>query len=55
MQEFGASRIHKLLKEGRHQLRFLKKANLGDLMAVEKVLELTYGRRGKRKHDLLAV
>ena len=55
IQEQGANRLHKLLKEGRHQLRFLKRANLGDLVAVEKVLQLTYGRTGKRKHELLAV
>lgn len=55
MKELGAKRIHQLLKEGRHELKFLKRANLGDLIAVEKVLQLTYGRTGKRKHNLLAV
>lgn len=55
MKELGASRIQQHLKEARHELRFLKRANLGDLKAVNKVLQLTYGRIGKRKHQLLAV
>jgi len=53
--ELGAYRLDYLYKEGRQKLRFLKKANAGDTKAVMKALELTYGRRGKRKHDLLRV
>jgi len=55
MKELGASRIQQHLKGARHELRFLKRTNLGVLKAVNKMLALTYGRIGKRKHQLLAV
>lgn len=42
-----------LLAEGRSELQFLKRANSGASTPLAKVLEQTYGRRGKRKHDLL--
>lgn len=53
--DYGAVRRDNVLKRGRSWLGTLKKANLGDTKAVTKVLEHTYGRRGKRKHELLAV
>ena len=43
----------RLLAEGRDQLQFLKRANSGAATPLTKVLEQTYGRRGKRKYDLL--
>jgi hypothetical protein len=55
MKELGARRIHHHLKEARHELKFLKRVNLGDVKAVDKILRLAYGRIGKRKHQLLAV
>ena len=42
-----------LLDEARQEIRFLQKANAGMDNALTKVLDLTYGRRGRRKHDLL--
>ncbi|KAG7006602.1 hypothetical protein G7Y79_00014g037770 [Physcia stellaris] len=42
-----------MLAEARQELRFLQKANAGMDNALTKVLDLTYGRRGRRKHDLL--
>ena len=48
-----ADRVRKLLREGRKQLLFLKRANSGETSPLTKVLEMTYGRRGKRKHELL--
>jgi hypothetical protein len=53
--ELGARRREEVLRRGRNWLNILKKANLGDVKRVDKVLEYTYGRRGKRKHELLAV
>lgn len=41
------------LREARHELRMLQKANAGIDSALTKVLDLTYGRRGKRKYELL--
>ena len=43
----------RMLAQARQELVFLKKANAGCPNSLQKVLELTYGRRGKRKHDLL--
>ncbi|KAL8797304.1 MAG: hypothetical protein Q9195_000458 [Heterodermia aff. obscurata] len=47
------SRTISLLAEGRNQLQLLKRATLGTPTALARVLEQTYGRRGRRKHDLL--
>ena len=46
-------RITRMLAQGRQELVFLKKANAGSTNSLQKVLELTYGRRGRRKHVLL--
>ncbi|KAG4302759.1 hypothetical protein PCK1_000919 [Pneumocystis canis] len=51
-------RIKKAFRDGRAALVSLKKAVAGDLRSYEKILEWkilewTYGRRGKRKHKLL--
>ena len=51
----GAKRVDSLLDKGWKYLRLLKKANLGDVKAIDKVLNNTYGRVGKRKHQLLKV
>lgn len=42
-----------MLSVGRKDLSFLQRANTGAPTPLTKVLEMTYGRRGKRKHDLL--
>ena len=46
-------RTVRLLAEGRSELQFLKRANSGAAGPLTKVLEQTYGRRGKRKHELM--
>ena len=46
-------RTTRMLAQGRQELVFLKKANAGSTNSLQKVLELTYGRRGRRKHVLL--
>ena len=46
-------RTTRMLAQGRQELVFLKKANAGCTTSLQKVLELTYGRRGRRKHVLL--
>ena len=49
----GKKRIVQLLAQARQELRFLETANKGHPGHLQKVLDLTYGRRGKRKHVLL--
>lgn len=49
----GHNRKLHMLAGARQELRFLQKANAGINSALTKVLDLTYGRRGRRKHDLL--
>ena len=46
-------RIRTLLSDGKRHLRVLVRANEGHPDELHKVLATTYGRRGKRKHDLL--
>lgn len=53
--EQGAKRLEHLLKQGQKGLKKLKRANLGDVKAIKSVLDLTYGRKGKRKNQLLEV
>ena len=53
--EQGAKRLDYLLAQGRKSLRRLRRANLGDVKAIQTVLNQTYGRVGKRKHELLKV
>ena len=45
-------RIPTLLRDGVKNLRLLIRANDGHPDALQKVLATTYGRRGKRKHEL---
>ena len=42
------------VKEARKHLSELRRANLGDVKAMTKLLHLTYGRTGKRRHEMLA-
>lgn len=46
-------RTNEHLAEARQCERFLVNANHGSRPHLQKVLEITYGRRGKRKHELL--
>ena len=46
-------RIPRLLREGDRNLKLLIRANDGHPGELHKVLGVTYGRRGKRKHELL--
>jgi hypothetical protein len=55
MRESGAKRLSELFRQARKRLTFLKKANLGDVKAVNAILAHTYGRTGKRRHELLKV
>ncbi|KAI5839342.1 hypothetical protein DFP73DRAFT_562349 [Morchella snyderi] len=43
----------KLLKEGRRGLSVLIRANAGDPKPLTKILKMSYGRTGRRKHELL--
>ncbi|EMR08862.1 hypothetical protein PNEG_02647 [Pneumocystis murina B123] len=47
------ARIKKAFRDGKMGLISLKKATFGDLKSLEKILDWTYGRRGRRKHELL--
>lgn len=40
-------------REGRKGLNYLRRANLGEAPCLQKILLLTYGRIGRRKHVLL--
>lgn len=51
----GSFRLSKLLKEGRRGLSVLIRANTGDPKPLLKVLEMSYGRVGRRRHELLKV
>ena len=53
--ETGAKRVADLLRIGQTWLGRLKRANLGDVKAFNRVMNHTYGRIGKRKHQLLEV
>jgi len=53
LKESGAKRLSQLFKQGRQRLRLLKRANSGDVKSIDTILDHTYGRRGRRKHDLL--
>lgn len=44
----------KLLKKARKALADLRQANDGHILKLRKVLLMTYGRHGKRRHELLA-
>jgi len=48
-------RLTQHLREARHATTFLKKANLGYPKPLIKVMETGWGRRGKRRHELLTV
>ena len=47
------SRLRDHLAEARHQLQRLRWANQGEPQALKKVLMMSYGRTGKRQHDLV--
>lgn len=47
------NRQHQLRKAGKQQLTLLRRANEGYSKPLEKVLQLSYGRTGKRRKDLL--
>ncbi|KAF2093330.1 hypothetical protein NA57DRAFT_81260 [Rhizodiscina lignyota] len=49
----GPRRLADLLKNGEYYLRVLERANDGELKPLLRVLEHTYGRTGKRRHDLM--
>lgn len=54
-RELGAKRLSNVVKQAEIWLRRLKRANVGDVDAIQLVLNHTYGRVGKRKHELLLV
>ena len=49
----SASRQKTLLRQARKGLNLLSRANAGYSSALEKVLAHTYGRTGKRRHELM--
>lgn len=49
------SRQKSLINQAKNQLGVLRRANAGYEEPLERVLAQTYGRRGKRRHELLAV
>lgn len=52
-REDEAQKIHNWLKKGYKCLRHLQRANEGELRPLAKVLHYTYGRGGRRRHELL--
>lgn len=46
-------RTRPLLRKGQKGLNFLRRANLGEILCLRKVLFFTYGRIGRRKYTLL--
>ncbi|TKA82042.1 hypothetical protein B0A49_00180 [Cryomyces minteri] len=53
--KFSSERLRVVLKDARKKLSFLKEANRGKQKQLLKVLLLTYGRTGKRRHELMKV
>ncbi|KAL2351325.1 hypothetical protein BJ546DRAFT_996473 [Cryomyces antarcticus] len=53
--KFSPERLCVVLKDARKKLSFLKEANRGKQKQLLKVLLLTYGRTGKRRHELIKV
>lgn len=49
----AGGRRHALLKEARKRLAFLARANAGHPPHLLKVLAMTYGRTGRRRHELM--
>ena len=47
--------IHQKIKKGRQALSLLHWANAGEPKPLGKVLDLAYGRDGRRRHELLQV
>ena len=47
------SRLKEYVAEARKNVKLLIHANHGSTAHLQKILEMTYGRRGKRKHELL--
>ncbi|TPX18972.1 uncharacterized protein E0L32_011365 [Thyridium curvatum] len=52
-EQLNAVRTKRRLREGNHSLRVLRAANLGDLSRMRRVLLLSAGRLGRRRHELL--
>jgi len=50
-----SKRTVQLVREARHGVKMLARANAGVTKSLTKVLESAYGRIGKRRHDLLKV
>jgi len=48
-----SERVLELIREARRGLHVLQRANRGEYLPMEKVLLLTYGRTGKRRHELM--
>ncbi|CAG8589679.1 1867_t:CDS:2 [Paraglomus occultum] len=51
--EINARRIKNQLADARKAFHQLQRANVYDVKSVMRILELSYGRRGKKKHELL--
>ncbi|CAG8433987.1 491_t:CDS:2 [Scutellospora calospora] len=52
-EETDETRILNKLADARQALYRIKRANVFDIKSVNRILELTYGRRGPMKHQLL--
>lgn len=52
-REDEAQKIYNWLRKGYKGLRHLQRANEGELRPLAKVLHYTYGRGGRRRHELL--
>lgn len=52
--DFGKDRISAVTRKARKAFAFLKKANDGHTPHLTKVLFMTYGRVGRRRHELLS-
>lgn len=49
----AAQELHARLKKGYKALRYLQRANDGELKQLTHILYLAYGRTGRRRHELL--
>ena len=52
-KETKLDRISTSIKYAKRQLSFIRRANLGRLALLLKIIRMTYGRTGERRHDLL--
>ncbi|EKG14086.1 hypothetical protein MPH_08829 [Macrophomina phaseolina MS6] len=51
--QFTAARLRGALKNAQKGLNFLRRANEGEAGPLQQLLFLTYGRSGRRRHDLM--